>query len=430
MLLKIFASAAQVFVFLLEELNHLRNQRYMNDSFGTDMGIFNSGQLVSRIVPDSSVQFDRLKSLLDDYRHIYIVADSNVVMKCASVAGFVRGLDDVPVLTIEADESKKTMDTVLEICGWLLERGADRDALVLGVGGGIVLDIAGFAASIYKRGVRYANVPTTLLAQVDAGIGGKTGVNFDKYKNILGVIRQPEFTYLNVNVLSSLCKRDFLSGAAEMLKTFIIEDNGNYRKAVDFFRKCVEFSDSVNESGAVFGEDMSVCRSRFIIQDRMRDGIQDRMRDELLYLVRSAVAVKAGIVSRDQFESGERRKLNLGHTFAHSIETLCRRSDLDVAFSHGEAVAIGIVMAARLAERLSETGVGYQVAKGLSGCLESDLKSCGLPVECPFNIGEMASVMAKDKKAEGEVVHFVLPLSVGRVEVADLSVSNVANLLC
>ena len=163
--------------------------------------------------------------------------DRTVAMNCPAslVIADILHEKGVPGMLIDAAECLKTMDTVMEICTWLLEQGADRDALVLAIGGGITSDMVGFAASIYKRGVRFAYVPTTLLAQVDAAIGGKTGVNLENYKNILGVIRQPEFTYLCPHALESLSQRDFLSGEAEVLKTFIIEDEGNYEKAVALF---------------------------------------------------------------------------------------------------------------------------------------------------------------------------------------------------
>ena len=177
---------------------------------------------------------DELESLLEAYDNVFAVMDREVAMECPSAVRLAEILNSrsVPGMLVEASEELKTMDTVMDICSWLLEQGADRDALVLAVGGGITSDMVGFAASIYKRGVRFAYVPTTLLAQVDAAIGGKTGVNFDKYKNMLGVIRQPEFTYICPQVLESLPNRDFLSGVAEMLKTFIIEDNENYYDAV------------------------------------------------------------------------------------------------------------------------------------------------------------------------------------------------------
>ena len=159
--------------------------------------------------------------------NIFVVCDRNVETLARSLA------PGRPLLAIVADEEHKNMDTVLGICRWLLECGADRDAVVYAVGGGVTTDMAGFAASIYKRGVRYVNYPTTLLCQVDAGIGGKTGVNLDGYKNILGVINFPLETRILPQALETLPERELRSGAAEMLKTFIIKDGGNYRKAVE-----------------------------------------------------------------------------------------------------------------------------------------------------------------------------------------------------
>ena len=163
------------------------------------------------------------------YKHIFVVCDRNV-------EGFARRIAGRALLPITADEEHKTIDTVMEICRWLLEQGADRDALVLAVGGGVTTDMTGFAASIYKRGVRYANVPTTLLSMVDAAIGGKNGVNLYGYKNLLGVIRQPEFTAIFPEALETLPEREMRSGVAEMLKTFIIKNpKGAYERAVAAF---------------------------------------------------------------------------------------------------------------------------------------------------------------------------------------------------
>ena len=274
------------------------------------------------------------------------------------------------------------METVLLITRSLLEAGASRKALVLAVGGGITTDLAGFAASIYKRGVRYANVPTTLLAQVDAAIGGKTGVNFDAYKNMLGVIVQPVFTYVCAEVLRTLPRRDFLSGAAELLKTFIIEnEDDHYARAIEW----------LSSDGA--------------------DGQE---------LILAAAAVKAGIVSRDPYEAGERRKLNLGHTFAHAIEHEARVREEDI--THGEAVAMGMILAARLSDRLG-------VSAGLEARLTADFAAVGLPTACPYPLAALAGAMDKDKKAEGALVHFVLPERIGSVIIRDLPVDVALKLL-
>ena len=371
------------------------------------IGIYSEGREISTIIFDSEPHPSKFLDALRAYRKMFVVVDALAMERSRPIVDIVQVLDSggFPILRIEATEQSKNMDTVLGICEWLLGCGADRDALVVALGGGITSDMVGFAASIYKRGVRFAYVPTTLLAMVDAAIGGKTGVNFDKYKNMIGVIRQPEFTYINSSVLSSLPRRDLLSGAAEMLKTFIIcNENDNYRKACD----------------ALSREDIDT--------------------KELMPLIAAAAGVKAGVVSRDQFESGERRLLNLGHTFAHAIETLCRRAAETSGTSctsgteqvtvgkyditHGEAVAMGIVLAARLAERFSD-----RAEKGLAAALEADFRSCGLPVDCPFSMDEMAPVMARDKKDAGGIVHFVLPWKIGQVTTEDISCSKAAELM-
>lgn len=369
------------------------------------INICSGDAVISRILVEDGLE--ALNSALSFYGRVYAVMDKTVAMNCPASLRIADILNEkgVPGMLIEASESCKTMDTVMEICSWLLEQGADRDALVLAIGGGVTSDMVGFAASIYKRGVRFAYIPTTLLAQVDAAIGGKTGVNFEKYKNILGVIRQPEFTYLCPQVLESLSQRDFLSGEAEVLKTFIIEDEGNYEKAVSLFSsmnmECCEDVDRGMEPVDAWPEIVAAHSA------------------ELTELIFAAASVKAGIVSRDQFEKGERRKLNLGHTFAHAIETLARKKDMDIA--HGEAVAMGIIMAAELSENIYGCNLFQR--------LEDDFFACGLSIDSPFVIQEMAEAMKKDKKAEGAKIHFILPVAVGDVRIVDFSVEEVVALM-
>lgn len=317
-----------------------------------------------------------LKQELRRYRRVFIVCDRNV-------EGFARQLaGSHPLMEIVADEAHKNMETVLHICRWLLEQGADRDALLLSVGGGVTTDLAGFAACIYKRGIRYANVPTTLLSQVDAGIGGKTGANLDGYKNILGVIRQPEFTAIFPEVLGTLPEREFRSGLAEMLKTFII------RNPAHAYERTVRLVSSVKWPDVAAGEKL----------------------EELSALIQLAAGIKQGIVEKDENERGLRRKLNLGHTWAHAIEWW-QSSEGKAAFSHGEAVAIGIVQAAKLSENLG------MAEKGLADGIRKDLQACGLPTELPCPVKELLPAIQKDKKAEGGLVRFVLPVKVGRVVV-------------
>ena len=378
------------------------------------INIYSRDKVISRILVADGL--DAIGEILKSYDKVYAVMDDAVAMNCPYVSHIADILNEkgAPGMLVEASEATKTMDTVMNICEWLMEQGADRSALVLAIGGGITSDMTGFAASIYKRGVRFAYIPTTLLSQVDAAIGGKTGVNFDRYKNMLGTIRQPEFTYICPQLLVSLPNRDFLSGVAEMLKTFIIEDNENYYDAVGLLSDMnVEFYSSMAE-GTDELEAWEACVEKYS--------------GELLKLVSEAAKVKAGIVSRDQFESNERRKLNLGHTFAHAIETLSQRRGDDI--THGEAVALGTILAAALSGKYATINEEWREIcdYSLYQRFTDDFLSVGLPVNCPYKIEDMAEAMKKDKKAEGGIIHFVLPASVGDVRIVDMTVEQVVGL--
>lgn len=361
---------------------------------------------------------------LKGYPAVFVVADRQVKPSAEQVVKAheeqkLEGalLHPSNLLLLDVSEENKSMSTVLEICKWLMDNDAGRNALLLAIGGGITTDIAGFAASIYKRGIRFAYVPTTFLSQVDAAIGGKTGVNFENYKNILGVIRQPEFTYICPEVLGTLPYRDFLSGSAELLKTFIIDNAGNnYEKAVEVLS---EIHGSIDRKQAIA---LHLA--------------------EIEELAADAARIKAGIVERDEFECGERRKLNLGHTFAHAIESVSMSGHYaaESGVSHGEAVAMGMIMAAKASERYynlapenslrPENIAGQKDTEGesLSSRLVRDFSRCGLPTECPFPPESLSGAMKKDKKAENGIVHFVLIRAIGDVRIVDLSVERAVNL--
>ncbi len=363
---------------------------------------------------------------LKGYPAVFVVADRQVRSSAEQVVKAYEAqnpdnLGTLPhpsnLLLLDVSEENKSMSTVMEICKWLMDNDAGRNALLLAIGGGITTDMAGFAASIYKRGIRFAYVPTTFLSQVDAAIGGKTGVNFENYKNILGVIRQPEFTYICPEVLGTLPYRDFLSGAAELLKTFIIDNSGNnYEKAVEVLS---EIHKSIDRKQAIA---LHLA--------------------EIEELAAAAAKIKAGIVERDEFECGERRKLNLGHTFAHAIESVSMSGHYaaESGVSHGEAVAMGMIMAAKASERYynlapenslrPENIAGQKDTEGesLSSRLVRDFSRCGLPTECPFPPESLSGAMKKDKKAENGIVHFVLIRAIGDVRIVDLPVESAVNL--
>ena len=316
-------------------------------------------------------------SLLEGERELIVLYDENVAWVAGEVLKALPGVK--ASIALKTSEPLKTLETVQRVERELLEAGTSRGALLLCVGGGITTDIGGFAASIYKRGIRYANLPTTLLAQVDAAIGGKTGVNLDGYKNMLGAFHMPEFTFLCADVLRTLPRREFLSGMAEMLKSFLIADGEVYGDAVRFF------AGAQNDSGVLQNDS-----------------------DVLLSLVKRAATIKETIVLRDPYEQGERAKLNLGHTFGHAIEHEARLHSHDI--THGEAVAMGIILAARLGESL---GISEP---GLAGRLSDDWRRVGLPTDCPYPLEALQEAMARDKKAlGGGKVKLVLPVTPGKL---------------
>jgi len=306
---------------------------------------------------------------------LFVVYDANVAWVASQLT------EALPVrasMELATSEEGKTLETVQALERWLLQADASRGALLVAVGGGITTDLVGFAAAIYKRGIRYANVPTTLLAQVDAAIGGKTGVNLDGYKNMLGAFRMPECTVLEAAFLRTLPEREWRCGLAELLKTFLIGDGPAYAALVSSLK---------------------------LAQNEDERGIEDD--------IRRAAAIKAQIVTEDPEEHGVRAKLNLGHTFGHAIEHEARLHGADI--THGEAVAMGILLAAELSERL---GVAQ---KGLSAQLKADFSCLGLPVDCPYPVEDLVEALRKDKKAvSGGKVKFVLLRAPGDVVLQEL----------
>lgn len=311
---------------------------------------------------------DTLKLKLLKYSSVFVVYDRSVEEYALKIAG------KKPAFALDVSESIKTVETVMRIERWLLEQGADRKSLLLAIGGGVTTDIAGFAASIYRRGIRYANVPTTLLAQVDAAIGGKTGVNLDSFKNMLGTFCHPQFVHIDTDLLRTLPRKEFLSGAAEMLKTFIIADRANYDKALQ----------------VLSGKEIS---------------------SELEALIKAAGKIKSKIVRKDPEEKGRRMMLNLGHTYGHAIEWWQLTNHKPDPYAHGEAVAIGIIQAARKSE---EEGIAKP---GLAAKLEADFRYCGLPVELPCTEEDLEQALREDKKTEKGKLNFVFIKDIGSVVV-------------
>jgi len=288
-----------------------------------------------------------------------IITDVNV--------GKLYPLDSVAaeVITIGTGEEIKTLDTVQKIYAQLISIQADRSSFYVGMGGGIVCDIAGFVASTFLRGVRFGFVATSLLAQVDASVGGKNGVNFQGFKNMVGLFHQPEFVICDPELLKTLPDREISSGLAEIVK-----------------------------HGAIADADL------FAYLEQHAEDILALDRQAIQKLVIASVRIKSAMVKRDEIEKGERRLLNFGHTFGHAIEKV-------TGISHGEAVSRGMTIAAALS-----------VKKGLLAekehkRLRALLNNLKLPTYFGLETKAVVNAIGKDKKREGNWIHFVLLNGIG-----------------
>lgn len=284
-------------------------------------------------------------------------------------------------ITIPLGERNKTLATVETLAKQLLDLGADRSTFIVGIGGGIACDIANFTASIFMRGVRCGLVSTTLLSQLDASIGGKNGVNLAGYKNMLGVFSQPEFVICDVEMLATLPEREFRGGLSELIKAALITDSS-------LFYHIIENKDSI------------LARDTNVLTDLIYRGVE----------------IKTDIVRRDERESGERKKLNLGHTFAHAIEA-------SGELNHGEAVSVGLVIAANISCKLGLL-TKEEVAE-----IKNTFQSFGLPVETSVSRDSLLSAIHKDKKKQGDSISFILMKGIGNCEVRKLSFEELSQLL-
>lgn len=305
----------------------------------------------------------------------------------------ITGIFGDNVIYLNPDERLKCPETVAAMARTLLEKGVDRTWTLVGIGGGITTDITGFLAATYMRGIGCGLVPTTLLAQIDAAIGGKNGVNLDGYKNILGTFRQPDFICICPALTLTLPESERLCGIAEMLKAFILDGNRDmYRRAVEYF------SDACNRQS---GRDI---RPSSVNGTTLGD------------LIRAAIDVKLSIVERDPLEKGERRLLNLGHTFGHAIEK-CGGTH------HGLAVATGIIMAARIS---TELGL---MQRGETEALIRDFKAIGLPTATDIPAASLIGAISKDKKKNGETIDFILPRIGAKAVIRPLSPEEIKTLI-
>lgn len=279
-----------------------------------------------------------------------------------------------PALALMQDgEQYKTMDSAMQLYNQALSLGLDRKSFILALGGGVVGDLAGFVASTYMRGIPFVQVPTTMLAQVDSSVGGKVAVNHPKGKNIIGAFYQPRLVWADVDVLKTLPVEELRAGLAEVIKYGLIWD-GNF---FDYLEKRFREILSLNQ-------------------------------EDLREIVKQSCAIKAQVVAQDEREGGLRAILNLGHTFGHALEALTHYRD----YRHGEAVAIGMVMACMVSGEL-----GLLSAEELNR-VTVVIRSFGLPVE-DRNVAaqDILASMYHDKKAEAGKIKYVIPETIGRVRI-------------
>jgi 3-dehydroquinate synthase len=310
-------------------------------------------------------------------RPVAIVTDENVTdhLRTLTASLDAAGVNS-RALVLAPGEGSKNWQTLSRVCDWLLECGVERGDHVVALGGGVIGDLAGFASAILKRGTRFVQIPTTLLAQVDSSVGGKTGINTDAGKNLIGAFHQPSLVIIDPDVLGTLPQRELAAGYAEVVKYGLIDDAA-------FFAWC-----EANGAALLAG-----------------DGAARE------HAIAHAVAAKARIVAADEHETnGTRALLNLGHTFGHALEAEAR---FDGSLNHGEAVAAGIALAFR-----------FSAARGL--CPEGDAKrvaahfrAVGLPdglasARITASGARLVEHMRHDKKMEGGTLPFLLARGIGR----------------
>lgn len=319
---------------------------------------------------------DRLGSIVKAGNHVdrcVIIADSSVNPLYGEMVRekLLQTALPVDIIEIPAGEASKSIDTVLDVVRKLISLNISRKSLLIALGGGVVGDVTGFIASIYMRSVPYVQVPTTLLAQVDSSVGGKTGVDLPEGKNLLGTFYQPTAVFIELSFLNTLADGDFKDGLAEIIKYGIIGDH-----------------------------------EMFELLEQQRDAIENRQPPLIKTLVERSCKIKARIVEKDEREGGLRRILNFGHTLGHALEAAS-----DYTLSHGQAVATGMVAAAKISHKLDH------LDEVSCGRIVQVVKQYGLPTRIPadstYDPEKLLAFVATDKKAVAGQPHFVLVKKIG-----------------
>lgn len=323
---------------------------------------------------------EQLRTLHTENRRICIVTETTVASYYLSQVQSILAscAKQVIVFTFPAGESNKNLNTVNKIYKKLIENKFDRKDLLVALGGGVVGDLTGFAAATYLRGIDFIQIPTSLLAQVDSSIGGKTGVDYESYKNMVGAFHQPKLVYINIAVLSTLSEREFNSGMGEIIKHGLIKDKEYYKWLNEKKEKILHHEDDV-----------------------------------LLSMIYRSCQIKGEVVEKDPKEEGERALLNFGHTIGHSIEKL-----MNFKLLHGECVAIGCMFAGLLSKKRQKiTQKEFTDMKALFDYFEFPVLSKSLDAD------EIIAATKLDKKMESGIIKFILLNKIGEAYI-DRTVSD------
>ena len=311
--------------------------------------------------------FKQLNKIVDQKKAI-LITDENVFKAHKSK---LKGWN---VITIKAGEQYKIQPTADAIVEQLIAFQADRSSVLVGVGGGVITDLTGYVASIYMRGIQFGFVPTSLLAMVDASIGGKNGVDVGEYKNMVGVIRQPSFLFYDSDFLSTLPEEEWSNGFAEIIKHASILDSALFKRLA------------------------KMTLAQLQADKKLKDAI-----------VRKNVEIKSSVVKRDEFEKGDRRLLNFGHTLGHALET-------QYELSHGQAIALGMVFACWLSNKL----LGFKSELDV----EQLLVQYGLPTRAVFDVDRVFEIFKMDKKRDTKNMRFVLLSAIGKARIVELPLTE------
>ena len=311
-----------------------------------------------------------LKPFLSEDKKVCIVTDSNVEkLYTEQIKSIVEDNGNkCVVFSFPAGEENKNLNTVQNLYEYLIKNRFERRDVLIALGGGVVGDLAGFTAATYLRGIKFIQIPTSLLAQTDSSVGGKTGVDFRGYKNMVGAFHQPSLVFMNMDVLKTLDERQFLAGLGEIIKTGFIKDAEFYNWIIDNAEKILSYD-----------------------------------KDAINNIVYKSCLVKAGVVSRDPKESGERALLNFGHTLGHAIEKCA-----DFKILHGECVVLGMMAALKISENRG------MISSEDMNTAEKLFINLGYNMDVSYlDVNEIITATKSDKKMENGVVKFILLDGIG-----------------